>query len=340
MKFRIPGFCQRRWFQCLLILLLIVGALFGWQYRQRAKNVLKTYTVEPTSLEKVITASGKITTQNQVTLRFQTGGQLTWVGVKKGDRVKQWQAVASIDQAKLEKELKQELLDYMTTRWDFETTKRDTYKDVVLTDIIQRIKDKSQFTLDRSVLDVEIADIAQKYAVLVSPIAGVVTEASDEYPGVNISLTATTYEIVDPESLRFTAEVEELDIGSIKEGLPATITLDAFPDEPMTSQVGSIEFTSVETTSGGTAYNVHFPISQSQLYRLDMNGDVKIITQEKPNVLVVPVAAVTTSGEEKQVTLLKNGKQVKQTIKTGLETDDYYEISEGLSAGDVVVLPK
>ncbi|OGD63875.1 hypothetical protein A2160_01425 [Candidatus Beckwithbacteria bacterium RBG_13_42_9] len=338
MKFAIPSLFKKRWFQVTILIIIILSSFFIWQAKNKAKDGLKTYEVTTKSLEKVVSASGKITAKNQATLRFQTVGQLSWVGVKKGDTVKKWQAIASLNQVELQKELKQELLDYMNTRWDFETTNRDTYKDKVLTDVIQRVKDQSQFDLDRSVLDVEIADIAQKYAVLTSPIDGIVTEATDENPGINVSLTATYYKIVDPTSLRFTAEVEELDIGQVKEGMPTTITLDAFPDQSLTSEVASIEFSSIETTSGSTAYNVQFPLSQESLYRLDMSGDVKIVVQKKENVLTVPVTAVESSGEQKYVTVLKNNKQQKVAIKTGMETDDDYEVLEGLSTGDKVIL--
>lgn len=340
MKLKIPSLFKKRWVQFLLILVVLLGGYFYWQSRQAAKNGLQTYAVSRQNLQKTVTASGKITAKNQVTLRFQTTGKLSWVGVKQGDRVEAWQAIAAINQTQLEKTLKQELLDYMNERWDFETTQRDTYKDLALTDVIARAKDKSQFDLDRSVLDVEIADIAKKYATLSTPIAGIVTKATDEFPGVNVSLTATSYEITDPESLRFTAEVEETDIGLISEGLPATITLDAFPDQPLTSQIGTIEFTATETTSGNTAYNVYFPLSIDALYRLDMNGDVTIVVEEKPNILVIPIEAVKLVDDKPTVTVLKADKQEPVTITTGLETDDYYEVTDGLTQGDVLILPK
>jgi HlyD family secretion protein len=340
MKLPIPSLFKRRWFQFVFVVILLLGGYWYWQNRQAAKNGLETYTVASQNLQKTVTASGKITATKQVTLRFQTIGQLSWVGVKKGDRVEQWQSIAAINQTQLEKSLKQELLDYMNERWDFETTQRDTYKDLALTDVIARAKDKSQFDLDRSVLDVEIADIAKKYATLVTPIAGIVTKSSDEFPGINVSLTGTTYEVTDPESLRFTAEVEETDIGLIREGLPASITLDAFPDEPLTSQVGTIEFTATETTSGNTAYNVYFPLSIDALYRLDMNGDVTIIVEEREDTLVVPIEAVKLVDDKPTVTVLKADKQEPVTITTGLETDDFYEVTGGLTQGDVLVLPK
>lgn len=336
----IPPLLKKRWFWFLLIIALIVGGFFYWQRQQKLKNDLETYEVSRQALEQVVTASGKITAEKQVTLRFQTTGRLEWVGVKKGDRVEKWQAIASINQGELEKKLKQELLDYMNERWDFDKTMDVDYKDLALTETIRIAKEKAQFDLDRTVLDVEIMDIVKKYAVLVTPISGVVTKATDEHAGINVSLTGTEYEITDLDSLRFTAEVEELDIGLIRKGLLANIELDAFPDKSLSSQIAEIEFTAIETVGGSTAYNVQFPLPPNRNYRLGMNGNVNIIIKKKNNVLAIPVEAVTITEDKKEIVVLKDKKQDKRQIKTGLETDEYYEVIEGLEEGEMILLPE
>jgi len=341
MKLSIPSVFKKPWFWFFIILIVLVASLFYWQKQKKAREALETYQVSRKDLQKTVTASGKITAEREVTLRFQTTGRLEWVGVKKGDRVKKWQAIASLNQEELQKKLQQELLDYMNERWDFDETTTITYKDQALTETIRIAKEKAQFDLDRVVLDVEIANIAKKYAVLVAPIDGIVTEATDEQPGINVSLLNTQYKIVDPDSLRFTAEVEELDIGLVQEGQPATISLDAFPDETIKSQVGPIDFTATETVGGSTAYNIHFPLNQSiNFHRLDMNGDVEIVIETKNNVFALPIEAVIVKEDGKEVTVLEDGQQTTKQITTGLETDDYYEIIEGLEENKIVVIPE
>lgn len=337
---RLLAFLKKRWLLILAVLLLLLGVAFYFVRKNKKNSQYQTYQITSQDLTKVITAPGKITAKNQITLKFQTAGQLSWVGVKKGDRVKKWQAIASLNQKELEKKLKQELLDYSNNRWDFDKTQKVTYKDQALTEAIRIAKEKSQFDLDRSVLDVEIANLAKKYAVLVSPIAGIVTKATDELAGINILPTTTEYQIVDPDSLRFTAEVEELDIGLIKPNQPAVISLDAFSKKNIPSQVGKIEFTAVETISGSTAYQIHFAIPANPSYRMDMNGDVQISTETKKNVLTIPVQAVISKENGNEVEILKNNKKISVPIETGLETDEFYEIVSGLSKGDTVILPQ
>jgi len=114
--------------------------------------------------------------------------------------------------------LKQKLLDYMNERWDFEQTTLDDYQDAALTETIRRTKEKSQFDLNRVVLDVEIADIALKYATIFAPIPGIVTKAGSPFPGVNVTPVSAEYIISNPDALVFSAKVDEVDIGKIRQG--------------------------------------------------------------------------------------------------------------------------
>lgn len=335
----------RYWVWITILLVVSAGGYWYWQSTQQKKNGIKTIVASIRDIRKTVSASGKITAEKQVTLRFQTAGSLSWVGVKKGDRVKKWQAIASLNQQQLEKQFKQEMLDYMTSRWDFEQQSDDynirgrRIEDAGLTAEKKRIFQKTQFTLDRSVLDVEIVDLAKRYAVLVTPIDGIVIKATDEYAGINISPAITEYTIADPDSLRFSADVEELDIGTINASKAATITLDAFPEEEISSRVSSIEFTAVETISGATAYTVHFPLVPDPRLLLDMNGEAEIFVEEKNEVLTLPVEAVETTKTGKQVTrLTPEKKQEKVEVTTGLESDEYIEITSGLVSGDTIIL--
>ncbi|NMC35763.1 efflux RND transporter periplasmic adaptor subunit [Candidatus Beckwithbacteria bacterium] len=352
MKLPIPKLCKRRWFQFLAILILILGGYFYYQSHRVSQESLKTFTIKPRDLQQTVTASGTVTATNQVSLKFQAGGYITWVGVKEGDQVEQWQAIASVNQDDLAKRLKKSLLTQTSTRNNFEDTIVDydygissvnnydiqTRGDEDL--VIKRALENNQISLDLATLDVEIADLARQYANLYTPIAGIVTKATDEHAGVNASAATTEYVVTDPNSLRFSAEVEELDIASIQVGMPATISLDAFSDEEVKSTVSSISFTPTQTLSGNTAYIAYLPLQSDSRFRLEMNGDVEFLIKEKKNVLAVPIEAVIEKDNKKTVTiLLPDNKRQEVEITTGIETDDYYEITKGLSEGSTVILP-
>lgn len=330
---------QKKLLTAAIAAAVLAASYFSYQ-QLRPQSISEQYelaSVKRQNIKKQVTASGSIKSQTEVNLKFQSSGRLTWVGVKQGDRVKQWQAIASLDQRALQKKLIKALRDYAKQRHDFEEDRQVTYQDTVLTDSIKRILEKNQWDLDKAVLDVELKDIALQYAVLISPIDGLVTHIDVPVAGVNITPANAVFTVVDPDNLQFEAEVDETEIGFLTNGQPAAITLDAYPDEVFPAQVDSIDFSATTDSSGSTVFLVKFNLlNSSNKFRLGMNGEVTITVAEKQNVLVVPAAAI--SDENNLVQIIKEGKIVPQVVKTGLITDELVEISSGLEENQTIIV--
>lgn len=325
--------------------LVLIGVFFLSRLQAKNKEKIVTAKVKRTTLKKVISASGKVKSEKEIGLKFQTSGKLAWVGVKEGDSVKQWQAIASLDKKELQKKLEKEVNDYMNERWNFEED-RETYHvttddldKYTLSNTVRRILEKAQFDLNNTVLDVEIAHETQELATLVSPISGIVTHIDIPVAGVNITPATAVFTVADPNQVVFEANVDEVDIGQIKAGQGAILTLDAYPEEEIETKVEKISFTATTTRGGGTAFPVKFtlPENQNLKFKLGMNGDVEIILQEKESVLVVLSEAIIKRGEKYYVFVVKNGVAKKQEIKVGLETETETEILGGVSEGEEII---
>ncbi len=289
------------------------------------------------TLEASMSVSGKIDADEKVTLQFQTPGTLTWVGIKEGDYVGQYQGIAALDPTTVQKQLERNLNLYMKTRWDFEQTK-DNYKEDIITDAIKRILEKSQFDLNNSVLDVEIQNESIKLANLWTPIAGIVTHVDSPLAGVNISPSQATFTIVNPGSIYFSATADQTDIIKLKTGMKGTLTLDSYPDKPLEGEISSVAFTPKEGESN-TVYAIKFTFAHDNSdyrYKMGMTGDLTFVTEKKENVLLLPGKFVTSDGDKKYVVIVKNGKKERTPVSTGLETEDSIEITSGVSSGDVV----
>ena len=305
------------------------------------EKVYQLTTVKKTDLVQTIAASGKIQSETQVKLKFQTSGQLTWVGVKQGDYVQKWQAIASLDVRKLQKNLENELRDYSKERNDYEEAIQATYKNTALTETIKRILEKNQWDLEKAVLDVEIEDIALKYATLISPIDGIVINIDVPIAGVNITPTTAYFTVADPNNLVFEAEIDEADIGLITTNQSAELILDAFLDDPIPIAVDLIDFSASADSSGSTVFIVKFNLSNngSRQFRLGMNGEVYITISEKQNVLTIPIEALIED-EIQEVKVVENGKVVEKQVTTGIFSDDFIEITSGLNESDTIVIGK
>lgn len=341
------NFLRKHWrLLIIVIFILLVGGVIV--NRVRGQNVTqqaaqeKVVKIKKGTLAEKTSASGKVKSEKQVDLKFQTSGYLAWVGVKEGDTVKQYQTIASLDQRELEKRLQKALRDYSKERWDFEEDRRVTYKDKVITDTIQRILEKNGFDLDKAVLDVEIADLAKQFSYLWTPIAGIVTRVDTSVAGVNITPASAVFTIADPESMIFQANIEEGDIAHIVLGQKAKINLDAHPDETFEGEVSKVAFSSVSTSGGGTAFPVEIklPKNDSAKFKIGMNGDMEITYKEIKDVLLVPDEAVFKENDQTYVwQKTPEGKQ-KIAVKTGRQNDGEIEVTEGVKEGEEIVIIK
>lgn len=326
----------------IVIIGLLIGVLYlGFGERLRKKPEMETTEVKKGEIVRSISASGKVKAKTEVVLKFQTSGMLTWVGVKEGDYVKKWQAIASLDKKELEKTFQKYANDYLSERWDFEQTQEDyqeTKERKLVTDTVQRILDKAQYDLNKAVLDYEIKDLAVKYATIYSPIEGIVTEIDSLIAGINITPATATFTIADPNSIIFEANVDEVDVGQVKIGQKAIILLDAYSEEEIEVEVKQIDFIATATSGGGTAFKVKFELPENfeEKFKLGMNGDVEIILAGKEETLIIPVSSIFKQKGKQYVWLVKDGVIVEQEIETGIESDDSVEVIKGLDEGQTV----
>jgi len=328
-----------------IALLAILVAFVARSILFPKKPQVSTTRAKSEDLILTVSASGKTESQNQVDLKFQTSGKLAWVGVKEGDEVKKWQAVASLDKEELKKRIEKAMNDYLKERWDFEQSHVDygtsgkSEEEWLIADSAKRILEEAQFDLNNVIIDVELADITAKLATIVSPIEGIVTHIDTPVAGVNITPATAVFTVADPNSVIFVANVDEADIGQVSLGQKVKITLDAYLDQEFEGQVKKISFASITTTGGGTAFPVEISLPENQdlKFKVRMNGDVEIITQEKSGVLTVPSDAIWRRDDKNFVWKVVSGKAKKQEVKTGLEVEDKTEILEGLSEGEEVV---
>lgn len=348
---------MKKYIKYFIILAVLTGIYFGYNYikDQNAKeaanptkfvpNKFKVINVSKKDIENDLTLSGSIDASKKAILQFQTSGQLAWVGVKVGDKVKKWQAIAGLDQKQLRKNLETQLNNYKTGLSNFNDT-QDTYKqtkqDFLVTDEIQRILDRSQYSLNNSVISYELNDLAIKYSTLTTPIDGIVVGVDQPLAGVNVTPLNANFTIVDPTSIYLKAEIDQEDTPKIKVGQSATVKLDSFPDQNFDSKINFIAFSPVVGESN-TVYEIRFdlPSSENQNlnYRLGMDGDAIITLEKAENTIVLPIEAVLGNGQQQYVlTKTNDNKIIKKNIKTGIENDTEIEILEGLKENDQVVI--
>lgn len=324
--------------------IIVATAATLWYFFGRGpKIVYDSYTVKRQGVSDTLELSGKVTAGSSATLRFLAGGLVTYVGVQEGDSVKKWQTLASLDTRQLQNTLQEKLNLYAIQRATFDQTIADNSYSVPGGDLgntLKRLLAKNQYQLDNTVKDVEYQDLSLQLSRLVSPIAGVLVQSPTNVGGVQV-LATDNWVVVDPNSLYLSADLDETDLRRVTVGQKVIVTLDAFPDHPVTSSIISIAFNPKETTTG-TTYEVKVGLKPDDFagLRLGLNGTAAVVLTEKDNVLTLPASAITTVGGHSFVYVLSGKNYVEKPIQTGIENGGVVEILGGVSEGDHVFAKK
>lgn len=171
---------------------------------------------------------------------------------------------------------------------------------------------------------------------LISPIAGEVIVAKTQ-PGQTV--TTADPVVVLSDQLIVRAQVDETDIGKIKDGQRAVVSLDAYPDTKIPAAVGHIYYES-KTVNNVTIYEVDLlPQEVPAFFRSGMNATVDFIAQSKDNVLLVPGEAVLREKNGNFVLVRDAGGQSQQrAVQLGIADDKNVEVLSGVDAYDTILV--
>jgi macrolide-specific efflux system membrane fusion protein len=171
---------------------------------------------------------------------------------------------------------------------------------------------------------------------VVSPLDGTII-LKNVVEGQTVSQATVLFALSD--KLILTANVDESDVGKVKEGQAVSIVLDSYPDKPVSGKVFQI-LDEGTNQSNVITYSVKIrPDHVPSFFKSQMTANIKIEVAKKPGALLIPAAAVTMdkAGKTAVITSMTDNKPVYQRVETGLDQGDLVEIIKGLEEGDTVM---
>lgn len=182
--------------------------------------------------------------------------------------------------------------------------------------------------------------------VVRSPITGFILEKTVQIGDPVVPLT--TYQegtvlmtMAEMKDLMFRGTVDEIDVGKLKEGMPATIKIGALPEARVDAVLSKISL-KAKKQENATVFPVEISLVDTHgvVLRAGYSANADVIIDKREGALMVPERVVTFAGDTATVTLLRpDGKTEKRTIKTGLSDALNVEVVSGLKEGDKVVEP-
>ncbi len=313
----------RRFVLFLIVLGTAVAAGVAWRTRGQSDSV--AYETQPATrgdLLVTVSATGSLEPIKQVEVGIEVSGTIKSVEVDYNDCVEVGQVLARLDTSKLEAQALQSSSALESARAKLlqaQATVQETEAQMARLDEVRRLSDgkmpsKTEFDTQKAAQARARADeasakaaVAQAQATLDanrsdldkaevrSPINGVVLERSTE-PGQTVAATFQSPVLFtlaeDLAQMELQVDVDEADVGQVKEDQEATFTVDAYPDQIFPARTTQVRYGS-ETVDGVVTYKAVLNVDNSSLaLRPGMTATALIAVDRRENALLIPNAAL------------------------------------------------
>ena len=353
------------WIAMTVVVIIAVAAWALSGEKEKEEINFKQEKVSLQTLQNSVTATGTIEAVTSVTVGTQVSGIVNKLYVDYNSQVKKGQVIAELDKTNLLSELNtakanmasaQSQLNYQNanmkryqTLYQKGLVSADDYENALLT--YRQAKEQVATAKEQ----VQRAQTNLGYATITSPIDGTVISKSVE-EGQTVAASFNTPELFtiakDLTNMQVVADVDEADIGAVKEGDRVTFTVDAYPDDTFEGTVKQVRLQAT-TTNNVVTYEVVISAQNADLkLKPGLTANVTIYTQERTGVLAVANKALRftptkeTVGKDMKIVDCKvknkvwtlDGKTLTaHPVSIGQTDGMHTEITKGLKAGQQIV---
>jgi HlyD family secretion protein len=378
----------------VVLLLLALAGYDAWKARTtQSVPIYETQTVVRGNLHVTVTATGSLEPTRNVNLGSELSGLIESVLVQENDQVKKGETLAVLDSSRLKVQITLDqatLASAQAKLAQSEATVKESTASLERLREVSRLSDgkvpsKTEMATAEATLARALADQSNSHAVIDqaraqlssdevnlykasirAPIDGVVLSRSVE-PGQTVaaSLQVTTLFTIaeDLRNMELKVDVDEADVGTVKNGEAASFTVDAYPGRVYQAKVKRVAY-GAHTKDNVVSYSAVLIVKNDDLsLRPGMTATAEISTTAKQNVLLVPNAALRftpsanvdrregrglvgslmpgppranpspataqAKGAPQQVWTLRNGLPVAVSVHVGATDGKFTEISGG-----------
>jgi HlyD family secretion protein len=373
----------RRWTNWLAGLVAVVAAL-ALLSRVMAKKPLtvKVVRVERATVRDVVTSStaGEVVPARHATVRAELAARVIAVKHTRGDRVKQGEAIVVLDGADLEARVAQaqatlaaQTAQVAQAEARAAMSRQNAERARGLADrgagTAQSAEDagalaradgeavrSAQGMLAQAEASLRVARVAREKATLSAPFDGLLIDEHPD-PGEELAPGTPVFEIIDDSSLHVEATVDEADASKVRVGQPATLRLDALPDQIIAGRVSKLGPAVHKDLKGARILPIEVEVADALAaaragLRSGMSANVEIVVAEKSEVVSLPTNVIVGRGAKRTVFVVDEARNCSwkdrlrgpcrdrarvRTIEVGLSNWDRSEVLSGVALGAQVV---
>ncbi len=336
---------------------------------------LDTTTLSTNKIMTTVTATGTVDPITEITVGTQVSGIISKIYVDYNSIVKKGQILAELDKTNLQNTYNSQLqnLNNSKTQYEFQQKNflrsKELHDQNLISDIDYETA-KYNFDLAETSYKLNQSNLKQaqtnlNYATIKSPINGVVlSRAVQEGQTVAASFsTPTLFDIAqDLTKMQVIADVDEADIGGVKDGQRVSFSVDAFPNDTFSGTVTQVRLKSTVTSNVVTYQVVVNTPNKDLKLKPGLTATITIYTVEKNDVATLPnkalnfkpdIETLQKSGytiennpkisknmnENERIVWLVSGKTIRNVkVEVGDADNLNTEILSGLAKNDSIVL--
>jgi HlyD family secretion protein len=308
----------------------------------------------------VLTGSGYVITRHKyIVIGTKILGQIVAEPIEEGQRVKVGDVLVRIDDRDYQAQLRQAYADRDLSEANIVLKRaraerlRELYRQGVQSkdslDDAENQLSVAEAEYNKAIGAIDFAKFNVTQTVIRSPINGVVLQ---KYRELGDTITAfgqspggggatDIAQLADLSDLRCEVDINESDIAKVKMGTPATVILDAYPDDPFPATVVKI-YPEADRQKGTVKVEVRVLQPDLKVIKPEMSAKVtfqSITTQAAAAPMVlVPKKAIVTEGSTNSVWVVRGDSAHLVPIIVGREFQEGVEVKQGLSGGEMVIV--
>jgi RND family efflux transporter MFP subunit len=373
-----PG--RRTWIIGGVVALIVLLGGGAW-LALSARGALPVHTAVAQSLggggagASVLDATGYVTARREATVSAQITGKVTEVLFDEGDRVKEGQVIARLDDtaqraalAQAQAQLQSAQAVLTQDEAQLAQSRRDVARD---DDLVQRHLVSQQETeqartlvetgtalvqsqhkqIELAAANVRAAQVQLDYCTVRAPFSGVVIAKAAQVGEIVSPLSAGggftrtgIGTLVDMDSLEIEVDVNEAYINRVEPGQPVESVLNAYPDWRIPSHVIAI-IPTADRSKATVKVRIGFDLKDARIVP-DMGVRVSFeekaaagaAAQQRPRGVLVPAGALRRDGSEDVVYVLKDRRAQRRAVTLGAVSGDSRVVLGGLSPGESVIV--
>ncbi len=344
--------------------LLVLAASLGWSLYGKGTEA-ETAAVVKGNIQQYVEEVGEVKCKDATTVYLEGNGLIRSIAVEENQQVKTGDLLMSMDKEQLDIALQnaEEMLrgagaqfaagdeTYRTALKDFNNTRflaeegaasqwELTQKEAALKSA-EAVRSAYKAELEQAQLNVENCSLSLGKQQVFSPIDGTVLEKNVKINELGAPGTAA-FVIGNGNEIEIESKILADDVTDIKIGDKAEIITRTDQKLVVRGVVIKIaptatdEISSLGVKQKKVAVTVK-PVEASVSLKLGSEVDVKVITETKKDVIVVPAGAVFDYQGDSCVFTVEGGKAVLRKVEQGIRNESFAEIAEGLKAGETVL---